>query len=126
MPQSQYLSCTSYQFLVEVTFKKVRGRTIEAIVNQMTCLTGWKNHTKGNLKANHLRKNYDIHSSSIKVSCFVFKSYLLGNHIELCFRELLWANSTVSTHCFTSSQPAIICSKLTIETLEQDVKYVQR
>ena len=23
------------------------------------------------------------------------------------------------------SQPAIICSKLTIETLEQDVKYVQ-
>ena len=24
-----------------------------------------------------------------------------------------------------SSQPVIICSKLTIETLEQDVKYVQ-
>ena len=26
--------------------------------------------------------------------------------------------------CF-SAQPAITCSKLTIETLEQDVKYVQ-
>ena len=93
----------------------------------MTCLTlSWKNHTNGNLKGNHLRRHYDIHSSSIKVSCFVFKSFLLGNHTELRFRELLWANSTVSTHCFTSSQPAIICSKLTIETLEQDVKYVQR
>ena len=27
--------------------------------------------------------------------------------------------------CADPSQPAIACSKLTIETLEQDVKYVQ-
>ena len=27
--------------------------------------------------------------------------------------------------CFLTTQPAITCSKLTIETLEQGVKYVQ-
>ena len=32
---------------------------------------------------------------------------------------------TIINHEHTTSQPAIACSKLTIETLEQGVKYVQ-
>ena len=34
-------------------------------------------------------------------------------------------NELISFKSFRSTQPAITCSKLTIETLEQDVKYVQ-
>ena len=44
----------------------------------------------------------------------VFKS-LNNSIVRRC--EFLWCN--------VLSQPAIACSKLTIETLEQDVKYVQ-
>ena len=32
---------------------------------------------------------------------------------------------TMSSHYVKPYQPTIICSKLTLETLEQDVKYVQ-
>ena len=39
-----------------------------------------------------------------------------------CFEIALWIISVLRTHL---SQPAITCSKLTVETIEQGVKYVQ-
>ena len=39
--------------------------------------------------------------------------------------ELISVFDAPSTFFFFGSQPAIACSKLTIETLEQGVKYVQ-
>ena len=40
------------------------------------------------------------------------------------FNDLHFIEAAIETRS-TASQPAIICSKLTIETLEQGVKYVQ-
>ena len=47
------------------------------------------------------------------------KSFKLGKHGTVCTHAL---RKPVEEH---TSQPAIICSKLTIEILWQSVKYVQ-
>ena len=50
----------------------------------------------------------------------IFKSNVV---IRSCFIEVIFITRVLRNS--TTSQPAITCSKLTIETLEQGVKYVQ-
>ena len=66
--------------------------------------------------------------------CFIKTNFLINfehtSHIVLMF-PLLTLNKNIPAgtakqyHLFLYFKPAITCSKLTIETLEQSVKYVQ-
>ena len=54
---------------------------------------------------------------------------MLKHNIWHIYHTKKYYNDKTNLHlyefCLNSSQPAITCSKLTIETLEQGVKYVQ-
>ena len=67
-----------------------------------------------------------VNSSIIK--WFTAIELIISKKHEVTYSRLLinWFVADYQTFCWQLfTQPAITCSKLTIETLEQDVKYVQ-
>ena len=78
----------------------------------------WKNYSKmfeGSLFHTHFHPFSDSQS-------FLWWLKLINSFCASCYLKIiLWEHPSIShTH-----QPAITCSKLTIETLDQGVKYVQ-
>ena len=65
------------------------------------------------------------HYCSMKSTLIVFVDVNLQEALDICIATIAVTLATVKSNPTGTTQPAFTCLKLTIETLEQGVKYVQ-